>query len=128
MRAGEPVLNDAATSPHAAHHAAAPHERDGHAAAHDSPPESPEGRPCPHCPLASAANVGHEVCAATESPDHGGFVAAKDTGERPQLALAPNWLLPAARAAPPLIANLHPRAVPPVAAVPLRVAHCVLLI
>ncbi|HJR70326.1 MAG TPA: hypothetical protein VKA43_09830, partial [Gammaproteobacteria bacterium] len=80
-------------------------------------------------PLASATNVGHDVCAATESPDHAGFVSAKDTSERPPLALAPNWLLPAARAAPPLIANLHPRAVSAAAAaVPLRVTHCVLLI
>jgi hypothetical protein len=128
MRAGEPVVHAAATSPHAGHHAAASHEHHGHAAAHDSEPASPKPRPCAHCPLASTADVGHDVCAASESPDHGGFVAAKDAGERPQLALAPNWLLPAARAAPPLIAHLHPRAVSPAASIPLRIWHCALLI
>jgi hypothetical protein len=128
MRAGEPVAHDAAMSPHPAHHAAAPHQHHGHTAANDSPPASQQPHSCPHCPLTSAANVGHDVCAATESPDHSGFVVAKDTTERLQLALAPNWRLPAARAAPPLIANVHPRPAPLAAAVPLRITHCVLVV
>jgi hypothetical protein len=128
MHAREPIAKVVSTAPHAAQ-APAAHGHHDHGASHDSQPASTEPPPCPHCPLAGAANVGSDTCAAAESPaDHGGFVPAKDTSQRPQLALAPNWLLPAARASPPLIANLPPRSILPVAAVPLRVTHCVLLI
>jgi hypothetical protein len=113
-------------TPHAAQHAPAAHAHHGHAA-HGAQPAAPQPHTCPHCPL-QAADVGHGTCAATESPDHGGFAPAKDTTERPSLALAPNWSLPAARAAPPLIANLHPPPTAPTRAVPLNIAHCVLLI
>lgn len=128
MHRGEPVADTEATAPHATHPPAATHEGHGHAASHDSQPPTPERPACPHCPLAGATNVGHDVCAATESPENGGFVTAQDTSHRPQLALAPKWLLPAARASPPLVANLPPHAILPVTAVPLRLTHCVLLI
>jgi len=115
------------TTPDTAHHAASPHAQHDHAAAHHATGHAPQPRTCPHCPL-KAADIGHGACAAAESPDHGGFAPLKDMSERPSLALASSWLLPAARAAPPLIANLHPPPTPPVPAVPLNVAHCVLLI
>jgi hypothetical protein len=115
-------------APHAAHHAETGHAHGSNTATHDGESTPPQLRACPHCPLASAANVGHGVCVATEGPDHGGFATAKDASERPPLVLTPNWLLPAAGAAPPLIANLSPQAAPAVAAISLNTAYCVLLI
>jgi len=116
------------TTPDTTSHAATSvHAHHGHAATHDAPDVPQQQHTCPHCPLKTAA-VGHGTCAAAESADHGGFAPAKDPTERPSLALAPSWLLPAARASPPLIANLHPPPAPPVPAVPLNVTHCVLLI
>jgi hypothetical protein len=129
MQRSEPVAAAAVTARHAEHQPAATHhEHHAHVAAHDSQPANPEPHPCPHCPLGNATNVGHDACAAAEKLDQSSFVTAKDAGQRPQLALAPNWLLPAARAAPPLNAHPPPRTTLSFAAVPLRVTHCVLLI
>jgi hypothetical protein len=106
---------------HAAHHE--------HAAADSGERTAPPGAPCPHCPLeAGAANSGHATCVAIDG--HGdGSAQPKAPLDRPlPPVVLSNWLLPAARAAPPLIGPLERTSEPVTAAVALNIRHCVLLI
>ena len=106
-------------SPHNAHHALA----------HDSQPNTPPTRTCPHCPLDSGpANAAHSVCAATDNPDHGPTAPIKDASERAPLSLVPSWRLPAARAAPPMLLRVREPTTALFATVPLSIVHCVLLL
>lgn len=101
---------------HAAHHAA------GHGEHSPAPAEA-----CPHCPLESGgANVGHAACAIDAGQDDGGAAPGKSVVEH-QPPLPHDWLLPAARAAPPLIAAA-PDVAPLASALPLTLRYCSLLI
>lgn len=112
----EPAAAHAAGDAHVAHHVAG----------HDEHSSAP-AQPCPHCPLESgSANAGHSACAIDEGQDGGGAAPAKSVVEH-QAPLTHEWLLPAARAAPPLIAA--PSDVAPAAgARPLTLRYCSLLI
>jgi hypothetical protein len=99
-----------------------------HGDAHEHAPEQPVSAPCPHCPLESGgANVGHATCTITDG--HGGAVApTKDASQELPPVLVRDWTLPAARAAPPLIALPATAEQPLPPKVPLNLVHCVLVI
>lgn len=113
------VVTDGGHDVHADH-------RHGAQAAHE--PAAP-GLPCPHCPLElGAANAGHAACVSLDANEDG---TATPTGTAsvcpPQIYLA-SWILPAARASPPLIGPAVTHDTPLGAAVSLNLRHCVLLI
>jgi hypothetical protein len=84
--------------------------------------------PCPHCPLESgAANAGHATCVTADAQESSGAAPAKAPTTPPPVFLA-SWLLPAARASPPLIGTPFAHTVPPADSVTLTIRHCVLLI
>jgi hypothetical protein len=118
---------DAATE---AHHAARAHAaHHDHEAAHTTEqPVAPAATACPHCPLeAGAANAGHGTCTSIDGRQDGSAQQHPPVDRAATSILPPNWLLPAARAAPPLIGPFGLTA-PLVAPVPLNLRHCVLLI
>jgi hypothetical protein len=105
---------------------------DAHAAHHGDSHEArqavePRPTPCPHCPLDSGSgNVGHEGCAFAEVRDGEATYAKDPTWKAPPLIVGSR--LPAASAAPPLIATAN-RAAKVLTATPhLNLRHCVLLI
>jgi hypothetical protein len=103
---------------HAAHRHAAP-------AAEPVAPSTP----CPHCPLESgAANVDHASCVAVDAQEDGGAAPPSVPSVPAPPVFLESWLLPAARASPPLIAPAVAHDMPLALAVPLNLRHCVLLI
>jgi hypothetical protein len=108
------------------------HSHDAHASHHHGAaadePAAPIA-PCPHCPLESgAANAGHASCVTVDAQQDGSAAPAKaENAPVPPVFLA-NWLLPAARASPPLIGPPLGHTTVLASAVALNIRHCVLLI
>ena len=99
-----------------------------HGDAHAHAAEQPLSGPCPHCPLeAGGANVGHTTCAIADGHDSGVAPAQSAPHELPPV-LVRDWTLPAARAAPPLIATPAGAEQAPPPKLPLNLVHCVLVI
>ena len=101
-----------------------------HTTHHENLPQAHEpAAPCPHCPLESgAANADHTSCVTIGVQEDGGAAPTKaSTASVPPVFLA-SWLLPAARASPPLIDPSLAHNLPPADSVTLTIRHCVLLI
>ena len=104
---------------------------DAHAAHHGSAQPTAETDPlfpaCPHCPLGSGdANGGHASCAIADAQSGDTAYAKSAPWKAPPPIM--DLRLPAASAAPPLIATALKQAEPLTVAIPLTLRHRVLLI
>jgi hypothetical protein len=107
------------------------HSHDAHVSHHHGTgaDEPAPVAPCPHCPLESgAANAGHASCVTVDAQQDGSAAPAKAQSMSAPAVLLANWLLPAARASPPLIGPPLGHVAPLPNAVTLNIRHCVLLI
>jgi hypothetical protein len=132
--AAGPACTATAAAPHvgsAVHEHGGAHEQHGAAHAHgDATAHAPENpsAPCPHCPLeAGGANLGHATCTIANGHDGGAAPAQSAPHELPPV-LVRDWTLPAARAAPPLIATPAGAERSPPPKLPLHLVHCILVI
>jgi hypothetical protein len=104
---------------------------DAHAAHHGSAHRTTQTHPlspaCPHCPLGSGdANDGHASCAIADAQSTDTTSAKSAPWKAPQPIM--DLRLPAASAAPPLIATALKQAEPFTVAIPPTLRHRVLLI
>jgi len=116
--------SQAAAKNHNSHDA---HDAHRHAAPAGEP--AAPSTPCPHCPLESgAANVDHASCVTVDAQEDRSTAPPNVPSVPAPPVFLTNWLLPAARASPPLIPPAVAHNIPLAVAVPLNLRHCVLLI